>query len=232
LNDLKTQERSVPFLNPDLRHPIRLPDGTSYKNTVWLKSVIDHPNIDVGEFTYYNDFDSATDYAARIAPYLYAGAPERLVIGKFGQFAHGVRFVTDSANHARDWFTAYPFAVFAPEVMPYFEDAYFKNRHDTVVGHDVWIGHGAMILPGVTIGSGAIIGAGAVVAKDVPPYAVMAGNPAHCVKMRFPPDIIDALLALAWWDMPSDDIRDLMPVLTSASLKGLNRALAQKRNAP
>jgi virginiamycin A acetyltransferase len=232
LNDLKKQERSMPFLNPDLRHPIRLPDGTSYENTVWLKSVIDHPNIEVGDFTYYNDFDPVSDYAARIAPYLYPNAPERLVIGKFGQFAHGVRFITDSANHARDWFTAYPFASFAPEVMPYFEDAYFKNRRDTVVGHDVWIGHGAMVLPGVNIGTGAIIGAGAVVAKDVPPYAAMAGNPAQCVKMRFTRDVVDALLALAWWDMPTEDIRELMPVLTSANIKGLNLALAQKRNAP
>jgi virginiamycin A acetyltransferase len=222
----------MPFLNPNLRHPIRLPDGTSYKNTVWLKSVIDHPNIDVGDFTYYNVFDPVTDYAAQIAPYLYAGAPERLVIGKFGQFAHGVRFITDSANHARDWFTAYPFASFAPEVMPYFETEYFENRRDTVVGHDVWIGHGAMVLPGVTIGHGAIIGAGAVVAKDVPPYAVMAGNPAGCVKMRFASEIIDTLLALAWWDLSPEGIRDLMPVLTSANIESLSQALAQKGNAP
>ncbi|SEL38515.1 CatB-related O-acetyltransferase [Pacificibacter marinus] len=220
----------MPFLNPDLRHPIRLPDGTPYENTVWLRSVIDHPNIEVGDFTYYNDFDPVSDYAARIAPYLYPGAPEKLFLGKFGQFAHGVRFITDSANHAREWFTAYPFASFDADLMPHFATEYFENRRDTVIGHDAWIGHGAMILPGVTVGHGAIIGAGAVVAKNVPPYAVMAGNPARCVKMRFPPEVIDVLLALAWWDMAVDDIRALMPILTSADVDALKQVLAEKKS--
>jgi virginiamycin A acetyltransferase len=165
----------MPFLDPTTRHPIRLPDGQNYQNTVWLKSVIDHPNIKVGDFTYYNDFDPVQDYAARIAPYLNHGSPEKLTIGKFGQFAHGVRFITDSANHARDWFTAYPFAIFNAEVMPHFEEEFFGNKRDTIVGHDVWIGHGATIMPGVTLGHGAIVATGAVVTKDVPPFAVVGG---------------------------------------------------------
>ncbi|RPE63252.1 virginiamycin A acetyltransferase [Pacificibacter maritimus] len=220
----------MPFLNPNTRHPIRLPDGSGYKNTVWLKSVIDHPQIDVGDFTYYNDFETVTDYAARIAPYLHQGAPERLIIGKFGQFAHGTRFITDSANHARDWFTTYPFGVFNTDVMPFFAQEYFENRRNTVIGHDVWIGHDAKIMPGVTVGSGAIVGAGAVVVKDVPDFAVVAGNPATLVRMRFDQPIIEALLALEWWHMTLEQIRALMPVLASADLAGLHRALAKKQN--
>lgn len=218
----------MPFLNPNTRHPIRLPDGANYQNTVWLKSVLNHPKIEVGEFTYYNDFEPVDDYAARIAPYLHHGSPEKLIIGKFGQFAHGTRFITDSANHARDWFTAFPFAVFNPEVMPYFEEEFFSGKRDTVVGHDVWIGHGATIMPGVTLGHGAIVGTGSVVTKDVPPFTVVGGNPARVLKMRFDQPVIDALLALEWWHMPIEDIRALIPVLASCDLDGLHQALIAK----
>jgi acetyltransferase-like isoleucine patch superfamily enzyme len=67
------------------------------------------------------------------------------------------------------------------------------------IGNDVWIGHGAMVLPGVTIGDGAIIGANAMVTKDVPPYAVLVGNPGRVVKQRFPDEVIADLLELKWW---------------------------------
>ncbi|GGE63007.1 LbetaH domain-containing protein [Actibacterium pelagium] len=116
------------FLDASLRHPIFLPDGQTYPNTVWLKSVIDHPNIEVGDFTYYNDFEPVADYAARIAPYLFPGAPEKLTIGRFGQFAHGTRFITSSADHPKSWFTAYPFAVFNRESMPLYAEEFSTGR--------------------------------------------------------------------------------------------------------
>lgn len=74
----------------------------------------------------------------------------------------------------------------------------------TFIGHDVWIGLKAIVLPGVVIGNGAVVGAGAVVTKDVPAYAVVAGNPARVVKYRFPQPLIDRLLDSAWWlcDLP------------------------------
>ena len=67
------------------------------------------------------------------------------------------------------------------------------------IGNDVYIGHGALIMPGVTVGDGAVIGASAVVTKDVPPYAVVAGNPATVKRMRHPEKIAERLLELAWW---------------------------------
>ena len=82
----------APFLDAAARHPLRLPDGTVHANTVHLARVIDHPNIAVGDFSYAHDFEPVTDWAARLAPYLHPGAPERLVIGRFAQVAHGVRF--------------------------------------------------------------------------------------------------------------------------------------------
>jgi acetyltransferase-like isoleucine patch superfamily enzyme len=70
------------------------------------------------------------------------------------------------------------------------------------IGSDVWIGAEAMILDGVSIGHGAIVGARAVVTKDVPPYAIVVGMPAKVVKYRFPPEVIERLLEVAWWDLP------------------------------
>ncbi|CUH83492.1 CatB-related O-acetyltransferase [Thalassovita mediterranea] len=216
------------FLDASLRHPILLPDGQPYPNTVYLSQVIDHPNITVGDYTYYNDFDPVTDYAARIAPYLYAGAPERLHIGRFGQFAHGTRFITASADHPKHWFSAYPFAVFNHDCMDLYAEEFAKGD-DTYIGHDVWIGHNAMILPGVTVGNGAIIGAGAVVSRDVPGYAVVAGNPAQVVRLRFPETVIELLERLAWWDLPLDQIRRVLPVLASADVAALRDLVAETR---
>jgi virginiamycin A acetyltransferase len=215
----------MPFLNADALHPLTFPDGTLHRDMVHLARAIDHPNITAGDYSYANDFDppAAGGWAARLAPYLYPGAPERLVIGRFCQIAHGVRFVTASANHAAGGISTYPFAVFDPSTLEAMK-AGMGPLPDTVIGNDVWIGHGALILPGVRIGDGAIIGAGAVVAGDVAPYAVVAGNPARVIRHRFPPETVARLLALAWWDWPLAAIRDALPALAGADCAALERA--------
>lgn len=207
-------------LDSTLRHPLVLPDGTVLPNMVHLNQVIDHPNIRIGDFTYANDFDPPDNWAARLVPYLYPGAPERLVIGRFCQIAHGVRFITASANHAMTGLTTFPFPVFDPATIDGYK-AGFTGLPDTVVGNDVWIGHGALILPGVTIGSGAIIGAGSIVSRDVAPYSIVAGNPARLIRPRFAPELVDRLLALAWWDWPLDRIRAAVPALLEPDIAAL-----------
>ncbi len=194
----------MPFPPATERHPIVFRDGTQYKGTVFLNAAIDHPQMIVGDYTYASDFDAPDDWASRLAPYLFAHATERLIIGKFCQIAHGVRFITASANHRYDGVSTYPFAVF---------DGFGMDRpsmqtvlRDTVVGHDVWFGNGAQVLPGARIGSGVIVGASAVVAGEVPDYAIVAGNPARITRMRFAEDEIARLLALAWWDWPIEHI--------------------------
>jgi len=77
----------------------------------------------------------------------------------------------------------------------------------TMIGNDVWIGEGAYIKAGVSVGHGAIVGMGSVVTKDVAPYAIVAGNPARLIRMRFDQETVDALLAMAWWDMGDDELR-------------------------
>ncbi|MCR8630290.1 DapH/DapD/GlmU-related protein [Paenibacillus radicis (ex Xue et al. 2023)] len=80
----------------------------------------------------------------------------------------------------------------------------WRRENRVTVGHDVWIGHGAIVMKGVRIGTGAVIGSGSVVTKDVEPYMVVAGVPAKPIKTRFPREIVDSLLQMAWWDWPRE----------------------------
>jgi virginiamycin A acetyltransferase len=218
-------------LDPLATHPLRLADGRPHPDMVHLARVIDHPNIAVGDFTYANDFDPPADWAARLAPYLYPGAPERLEIGRFGQIAHGVRFITASANHDMAGLSTYPFAVFDPASRAAHLAA-AGALPDTVVGHDVWIGHGALILPGARIGHGVIVGAGAVVGGEVAPYTVVAGNPARPIRRRFAPEGIATLLRLAWWDWPLPRIEAAVPALLAGDLARLEAVAEGARDSP
>ena len=75
------------------------------------------------------------------------------------------------------------------------------------IGHDVWLGHGAIVLPGYNIGDGAAVGAGSVVTKDIPPYTIVAGQPAKTIRPRFKPETIAGMADLAWWDWEHDQLQ-------------------------
>ena len=195
----------MPFAKPDTLNPVPLPDGSVHEGTVFLKAAINHPRIDVGDYSYASTFDPPEDWAAHLAPYLYDFSPEKLIIGKFCQIADGVRFVTASANHRYDGLSSFPFAVF--------DDAPSEGRPsmpgpgpDTVIGNDVWIGMGAIILPGTVIGNGVIVGAGSVVSGNVSDYSIVGGNPACLVRKRFNDETVAKLNELAWWDWEIDRI--------------------------
>ena len=211
----------MPFALPDAArlHPITLPDGTPHEGTVHLRSAIDHPRIDVGDFTYASDFapPPPEGWAARLAPYLFDFSQERLEIGSFCQIAHGVRFITASANHAMTGISTYPFAVMSPETMSGFQ----PDTRDTVVGHDVWLGYGALVLPGSRIGNGVVVGAGSVVRGTVPDYAVVTGNPARIVRMRFAEAEIERLNQIAWWAWPAERIAAARPALEAGHVSAL-----------
>ncbi len=182
-----------------------------------------------------------------IGPYSY-GRPKirfpesgaRLVIGRFCSIADGVEILL-GGNHRLDWATTYPFAAL-PGLWP--EAAGLDGSHvsngDVVIGHDVWLGSQSLILSGVTIGHGAVVAARAVVTRDVPPYAIVAGNPARLVRYRMEEDRIAVLLASRWWTRPDVELRQLIPVLMSDRVEALGPAtepIAQKQfvidgNAP
>lgn len=209
----------MPLLDATVIHPITLPDGRVYEETVYLKNVIDHPRMDVGDFSYYTHSGKLEDTAAILAPFLGHEVSERLVIGKFVQIARGSYFITSSANHPMTGFSTYPFRIFKPETFGY-KDLPVK---DTIVDHDVWVGQNTAIMPGVHIGSGAIVAAASAVTRNVPPYAVVGGNPARLIRMRYSEDVIEQLLRLAWWDWPLDKIEAKLEALNSgdiADLKG------------
>lgn len=171
---------------------------------VYLKNLVKNPNIVVGDYTYYDDFDDPANFERNVL-YHFDFVGDKLVIGKYCSIASGVRFVMNGGNHRTDWFTNYPFPVFGhgweaamPERWP--------NKGDTVVGNDVWIGYGATLMPGVKIGDGAIIATLAVVTGDVPPYTVVGGNPAKPLRKRFDEATIGKLLEIRWWDWPADKV--------------------------
>lgn len=126
---------------------------------------------------------------------------ERLKIGNFCSIANGVLFLT-GGNHHLKTLSTYPFDHYYKNGYVY----YAPTKGPIVVEDDVWIGMNAMILSGVTIGQGAVIGAGSVVAKDVPPYAIYAGN--KVVKYRFSKEIIDKLIKFDYSKLTEQDIKE------------------------
>ena len=218
----------MPVLDPRRTHPMRTPDGQEIRQVVHLNAVIDHPRMIIGDHSYLHRFDAVTDYAAALAPYLFAESPEQLVIGKFVQIAHGACVITQSANHDTRGFSTYPFQ----QMLGHADIADVADACrpgpvlDNTIGHDAWIGMDAMVMPGVTIGNGAIIAARSVVVRDVPPYTVVGGNPAKVVKQRFPDAVIARLQELAWWDWPVTTIADHAAAITGADLARLDAVAA------
>lgn len=148
-------------------------------------------------------------------------------IGNFCSIADGVTILL-GGNHRMDWVTTYPFTYKNPPIAdwtkadPNRPSAYTKG--DIVVGNDVWIGFNATILSGVKIGDGAVVGACSVVTRDVPPYSIVAGNPATVRKYRFRPDQIEALLKIKWWYWDDDTINNNMDLICSTNIDDFIRA--------
>lgn len=213
-------------MDPHKKYPMVMPDGTEIKTVVHLNQVIDHPKMEIGDFSYFGHFEVLDDYAAYLAPYLFPLSPEKLVMGKFCQIAHGVRFITSSANHFMGGFSTFPFNNFMMTPQTTMEDiqAMFQvseKKGDTIIGNDVWIGMEAVIMPGVTIGDGAIIGSRSVVVKDVEPYTIVGGNPAKPLKKRFDEATIATLLKMQWWNWPVDKIEANLDAILGADIEKL-----------
>jgi virginiamycin A acetyltransferase len=183
--------------NPALLHPI-----AAHPRVVFLKPLMQSPNVEVGDYTYYDDPHDPTAFERENV--LYAYGPERRIIGKYCALATDVRFIMAGADHPTIGVSTFPFAIFGGAWSERTADLIYEMPHrgDTVVGNDVWIGYQAIVMPSVHIGDGAIVAARAVVTKDVPPYGIVAGNPARLVRTRFAEVDIERLLRAAWWDWP------------------------------
>ena len=146
---------------------------------------------------------------------------ESLTVGKFCSFADNVTILL-GGEHRSDWLTTYPFNALFKEFSSF--RGHPKSKGSVEIGNDVWVGCNAIILSGVKIGDGAIVGAGSVVTKDVPAYAIVAGNPAKIIRMRFSDSVIEELLKIKWWDWSFERIRKNMHLMLSPNFEQLVKA--------
>ncbi|MEM5547055.1 Vat family streptogramin A O-acetyltransferase [Pseudoalteromonas fuliginea] len=188
----------------------------------FLKNYITSTNIEVGDYTYYDDPDGPENFEKNVL-YHFDFINDKLLIGKFCAIAKDVTFIMNGANHQTSGFSTYPFFIFGngwEKFVPKSNDLPFKGN--TEIGHDVWIGYNATIMPGVKIGSGAIIASKSVVTCDVPAYSVVGGNPAKVIKTRFDDKTINTLLDIAWWDWSNEKITAHLDAITQCDIKALS----------
>ena len=171
-----------------------------------------------------------------VGPYTYgrpkvrfAETGERLTIGRYGSIADGVEILL-GGNHRLEWATTYPFPAL-PGLWPEASrlDGSHTARGGVHIGHDVWLGSQCLVMSGVTIGHGAVVAARAVVTRDVPPYTIVAGNPARPIRTRLPQPQVEALLESHWWLLPEVEVRRLMPLLMSDRINEVVEAVCGRR---
>ena len=206
-----------------------------YGTTCFIRNVVKAPNISVGEYTYYDSEDHPELFEQTNVLFNYPFFGDKLIIGKFCQIAHGTTFIMGAANHRLGSATTYPFnvmgGVWREISTPHIEE--LPHKGDTVIGNDVWLGRNCTILPGVKIGNGSIVAACSVVTKDVAPYTVVGGNPARFLKKRFDDGTAALLEELRWWDLPPEELTEIIPVLCDTDMKRaaekLRAILAEKK---
>ena len=197
---------------------------TGDRETVYLKNVIDNPNIQIGDYTIYNDFvHDLREFQKNNVLYHYPVNKDRLIIGKFCSIACGAKFLFNSGNHKMASLSTYTFPLFFEEWDLEKENVAqaWDQKGDIIIGNDVWIGYEAVILSGVTIGDGAVIGCRAVVTKDIPPYTIVGGVPAKPIRKRFDEETIKELQKIKWWDWPEEKITEKIQAIQAGDLEGL-----------
>ena len=199
---------------------------TSDKQTVYLKNVVNNANIEIGDYTMYNDFvQDPIDFQKNNVLYHYPVNQDKLKIGKFCSIACGAKFLFTSANHTLKSLSTYPFPIFFEEWGLDGKDICdaWDNKGDIVIGNDVWIGFEAVILSGVTIGDGAVIGSRAVVTKDVEPYTIVGGVPAKAIRKRFDEQTIEKLEKIGWWNWSEEQIRQNIGAIQAGDVDALSK---------
>jgi acetyltransferase-like isoleucine patch superfamily enzyme len=152
---------------------------------------------------------------------------ERIDIGAFCSIAQEV-LILGGGDHRMEWPTTFPFRIAFGDPMAE-RDGHPTSKGPTEIGCDVWIATRAIVLSGSQIGHGCVIGAGAVVSGVIPPYSIVAGNPGRVIRARFTPEIVSALLEIAWWHWPIEKIRDYVPLLCAPNLEAF---VAAARSQP
>jgi virginiamycin A acetyltransferase len=191
-----------------------------YHRLCFLKNVVKNPNIIIGDYTYYDDFENVDNFERNVK-YHFDFIGDKLIIGKFCMIASDVKFIMNGANHLTKSISSYPFSIFGKDWKNAMEGKQYPTKGNTEIGNDVWIGFNSIIMPGVKIGDGAIIAANSTVTKNVEPYAIVGGNPAKEIKKRFSKEQIEKLLELKWWDWEIEKITRNVQNLTSEYFEDL-----------
>lgn len=199
---------------PDKNLKFPLPN---YDRLCFLKNCITNPNIIVGDYTYYDDFENVENFEKNVK-YHFDFIGDRLIIGKFCMIASDVKFIMNGGNHLTEALSTYPFAIFGNGWEHAMDNKSYPHKGDIIIGNDVWIGYNATIMAGVTVGDGAIIATNSTVVNDVEPYSIVGGNPARVIKKRFSEDTIAKLLELQWWNWDIDKITRNVKHLTGNEL--------------
>lgn len=205
--------------DPNTQYPLK-----GYDKLVFLKNFIKAPNIHVGDFTYYDDGRYGPEkFEEHNVLYNNDFEAVKLIIGKFCAIAAETRFMM-TGDHKLDGFSTYPFPLFEKGWENVYNIFKLPVKGDIIIGNDVWIGYDSLIRGGVKIGDGAIVATRSVVVKDVPPYAIVGGNPARIIKMRFDDPTIARLLAIAWWDWDIEKITRNLPLICNLDIDKLEAA--------
>ena len=201
--------------NKDLKFPLE-----NYDRLCFLKNIVKNPNIIVGDYTYYDDFENDGNFEKNVK-YHFDFIGDKLIIGKFCMIASDVKFIMNGANHLTNALTTFPFAIFGNGWENAMENKSYPQKGDIHIGNDVWIGYNATIMAGVTIGDGAIIATNSTVIHDVAPYSIVGGNPAKEIKKRFSDEEISKLLELKWWNWDIEKITKNIQHLTDNKIENI-----------
>jgi virginiamycin A acetyltransferase len=201
--------------NKDAKFPLQ-----NYSKLCFLKNIILNPNIIVGDFTYYDDFENVNNFEKNVK-YHFDFIGDKLIIGKFCMIASDVQFIMNGANHLTKSISSFPFAIFGKDWKNAMDGKNYPTKGNTEIGNDVWIGFNSIIMPGVKIGDGAIIATNSTVTKNVEPYSVVGGNPAKEIKKRFSKEQIENLLEIKWWNWEIEKITENVQNLTGENIENL-----------
>mgnify|MGYP001528976128 CR=1 FL=1 len=191
--------RGMGLPDPDAVFP------NEYGTSCYIKNVVTAPNIQIGDYTYYDDPVDPAGFEQNNVLFNYPEFGDRLIIGKFCSIAAGTQFIMGPANHRTSSVSTYPFQVFggawADQAPPHLGQ--LPRKGDIMVGNDV-------------------------VAKDVPAYTVAGGNPVRVLKQRFPEDLVQLLLAWRWWDLPPAELAEAVPLLCDPDLDAVRTDLRRR----
>ena len=201
--------------NKDIKFPLE-----NYDKLCFLKNVITNPNIIVGDYTYYDDFENVNNFEKNVK-YHFEFIGDKLKIGKFCMIASDVKFIMNGANHLTKSISSFPFAIFGEDWKNAMDGKNYPTKGNTEIGNDVWIGFNSTIMPGIKIGDGAIIATNSTVTKNVEPYSIVGGNPAKEIKKRFTKEQIEKLLEIKWWNWEIEKITENVENLTSENIESL-----------